>query len=217
MASKRVQIELAKLNLYHGAIDGIWGPLSIEALKKFQRLHPPMQVNGLVTPSVLSKLFPKPIKDRIKNDEEYINSIYGLPGRNIVDFKIPYKMKLAWDEEIIIETFQCNAKIVPNLDAIFNCVKLAYDSNSIKDLGLDLFGGCFNIRNKRGGSSLSTHSWGIAVDIDPANNQLAWNKNKARLAKKEYNNFWSIVETNGGYSLGRLKNYDWMHFQFIEV
>lgn len=32
---------------------------------------------------------------------------------------------------------------------------------------LDLFGGCYNPRLTRGGTKLSTHSWGIAIDLNP--------------------------------------------------
>jgi hypothetical protein len=34
------------------------------------------------------------------------------------------------------------------------------------------FDGCFNIRNKRGGTSSSLHSWGMAVDINAATNKF---------------------------------------------
>ncbi len=41
----------------------------------------------------------------------------------------------------------------------------------IEELNLHRFGGAYNFRAKRGNSkSLSTHSWGCAWDLDPANN-----------------------------------------------
>jgi hypothetical protein len=83
----------------------------------------------------------------------------------------------------------------------------------ISKLNLDLFGGCVNVRRMRGGSAWSIHSWGAAIDVDPDNNQLKWGKDKAEFAKKEYNAFWDIVEDEGWVSLGRVKNYDWMHYQ----
>ena len=33
----------------------------------------------------------------------------------------------------------------------------------------------------------------------------------------EYDAFWSIVEKEGAFSLGRERNYDWMHFQFATL
>jgi hypothetical protein len=32
------------------------------------------------------------------------------------------------------------------------------------------FGGCFSFRPQRAASKLSTHAWGIAVDLNPASN-----------------------------------------------
>jgi hypothetical protein len=76
-----------------------------------------------------------------------------------------------------------------------------------------MFGGCVNVRRMRGGSSWSIHSWGAAVDLDPDNNQLKWSKPKATFSRTEYNDFWKIVESEGWTSLGRARNFDWMHFQ----
>jgi len=83
----------------------------------------------------------------------------------------------------------------------------------IKELRLDLFGGCLNVRKMRGGSSWSMHSWGIAVDLDPDKNQLTWGKDRASFAKSEYDPFWKIVADEGWTSLGKAENRDWMHFE----
>ncbi len=80
-------------------------------------------------------------------------------------------------------------------------------------LGFSIFGGSHNFRLMRGGSSLSTHSWGIAIDFDPARNQLHWKAAKARLARSDCIPFWEAWEKEGWVSLGRKKNYDWMHVQ----
>ena len=60
----------------------------------------------------------------------------------------------------------------------------------------------------------SMHAWGIAVDLDPINNQLRWGKDRASFARPEFEPFWKIVEANGATSLGRAQNRDWMHYQF---
>ena len=44
----------------------------------------------------------------------------------------------------------------------------------IHRLRLDVWGGCLNVRKMRGGTRNSMHSWGIALDYDPQNNQLKW-------------------------------------------
>ena len=84
-------------------------------------------------------------------------------------------------------------------------------------LRLDRFGGCYNYRPMRGGSALSTHAWGAAVDLDPERNQLTWGADKAAFAAPEYEAFWQIVEAHGAVSLGRSRNRDWMHFQFARL
>ncbi|MBK9656969.1 MAG: M15 family metallopeptidase [Rhodanobacteraceae bacterium] len=83
----------------------------------------------------------------------------------------------------------------------------------VQALSLDQFGGCLNVRPRRGGSSYSVHAWGAAVDLDPVNNALRWDRSRAAFARAEYEPFWKIVEEQGWTSLGRQRDYDWMHFQ----
>jgi hypothetical protein len=76
----------------------------------------------------------------------------------------------------------------------------------------------------RNGDILSLHSWGIAIDINAPENQLNQKskpyKDKsgktipaASFSRAEYKDFIDIMEKNGWYSLGRSKNFDYMHFQ----
>ena len=80
-------------------------------------------------------------------------------------------------------------------------------------MGLDLWGGCHNIRPIRGGTRRSAHSWGIAIDFDSDRNQLHWGRDKATFAKPEYDYWWKYWEEEGWVSLGRIRNFDWMHLQ----
>jgi hypothetical protein len=65
----------------------------------------------------------------------------------------------------------------------------------------------------RGGSAWSTHAWGIAIDWNPSSNKLKWGREQATLARPEYDAWWDIWEEEGWLSLGRARNYDWMHVQ----
>ena len=143
--------------------------------------------------------------------------MFGSPGGNLGMCDLPYPMRLSWKTSVVIHRFACHRLVVRPLKIIFEDTLAHYGLDEIERLGLDIFGGCFSVRAKRGGTSPSMHSWGIAVDIDPARNKLDWNGDRAELAKPDYKFFWKTVEQNSGISLGRTKDYDWMHFQFARL
>lgn len=149
-----------------------------------------------------------------------VRAFYGEPGNpactaGIAD--LPFPMRIAWDTNSIIRRFRCHSKVEKSFETIFQQTLAHYGEAKIKALGLDLFGGCYNLRQMRGGKAWSMHSWGIAIDLDPSNNQLKWNKTKARFARPDYEPFWRIVEAQGAVSLGRARDFDWMHFQFARL
>ena len=119
---------------------------------------------------------------------------------------LPFAFPLAWDNSQKLLKFGCH-QLVEH-----------YGEKEFRRLRLDQFGGCYNYRLKRGSSSsLSTHAWGIAVDHDPERNQLKWGRDRASFGKTAYEVFWNIVEAEGAVSLGRVRNLDWMHFQFARL
>jgi hypothetical protein len=142
---------------------------------------------------------------------------YGSVGENTTSLDIPYSMKLAWDKNIIIKKFTCNQKCAKSFYTVFEKVLKTYGEKEIARLGLNIFGGCANVRKMRGGSSWSIHSWAAAIDIDPDNNQLRWGKDRAKMAHPDYNDYWKFVEAEGGVSLGRKRNMDFMHWQFATL
>ena len=75
------------------------------------------------------------------------------------------------------------------------------------------YGGTYNKRKMRGGTSWSMHAYGIAIDLNAAENGLRTTAAAALFAKPEYQAMIDIMERHGWYSLGRAKNYDYMHFQ----
>ena len=144
--------------------------------------------------------------------------MFGSPGSDQIMVEIAYPMFLSWERETIIKKFKCHKLIAHKLQFIFNDTLEHYGLEKIHELGLNVFGGCSVQRKKRGSKKeWSMHSYGIAVDLDPENNRLEWNKSKARFALPEYDFFWKIVENYGGVSLGRERDYDWMHFQFARL
>lgn len=143
---------------------------------------------------------------------------FGTPNETgsgyLVTIDLPYPMRLAWDTKTTVRRITCNKAIAEPLKAVFKELLTVYGYDKIKELGIDLFGGCFAFRKMRGGSSLSVHAWGLAIDLDPARNQLKETSKTARFARPEYKLMIDIFYKHGFVSLGREKNYDWMHFQW---
>jgi hypothetical protein len=141
---------------------------------------------------------------------------YGKPnqaGTYLAYAKMPFPLIIAWDTSVTVSRIRCHKLEVANVEAIFNEILNAYGLDKIHALNIHLFGGCFNYRPIRGGSTWSRHSWGAAIDLDPARNQLHQQGDTAEFSKKEYRKMIDIFEAHGWLSLGRLKNYDWMHFE----
>lgn len=141
---------------------------------------------------------------------------YGRPdqaGTYLVSVLMPYPMRLAWDTATVVRSIRCHEKEVNRVRAIFTQILNAYGPAEINRLGIDLFGGCFNYRQQRGGDDWSKHSWGTAIDLDPARNKLHETKATARFARPEYKPMIDAFEAHGWASLGRARNFDWMHFE----
>jgi len=144
---------------------------------------------------------------------------YGFPTENpnyLTVLNLPYPMKLAWDKNVFVNKITCHKLVVDKLELIFKEILHYYGLEKIKELGIDIYGGCYNFRKMRGGNDYSRHSWGIAIDLDPERNLLKETSKTARFARKEYKPMIDIFYKYGFISLGREKNYDWMHFEIKE-
>ena len=145
---------------------------------------------------------------------------YGTPnetGAGYLETVVsPFPLRIAWDTDSTTSKVRCHKLIAPNLKAVLVDLLKHYGLEKIKELGIDLYGGCFNYRKMRGGSSWSKHAWGIAIDLDPARNTLKETKKTARFARAEYKPMIDIFYKHGFISLGVEKDYDWMHFEIKE-
>ena len=140
---------------------------------------------------------------------------YGPVGQNQTTLILPngYPMRLAWDPQKPVSTFTCHERVHDAARRVLVRVLDHYGPARIRELGLDLFGGCLNVRRMRGGSAWSVHAWGAAIDFDPTRNQLNWNRTRACLAQPPYDKWWELWEAEGFVSLGRACDFDWMHVQ----
>ena len=111
-----------------------------------------------------------------------------------------------------IKRITCNKAIAtPLLLSLAGILKLYGNENEIRRHGMHNFSGCYNFRPKRGGSSLSMHAYGAAVDLDAANNAFHSTKFTMPAAVVD------IFESNGAVWGGHWISPDAMHFQWARV
>ena len=146
-------------------------------------------------------------------------SIFGKAGdeKQMVTVELPFPMRLSWDTGKVVTRISCHRLVADSLVRIFERTLKHYGMERVQALGLDLYGGCFNDRTVVGGQSKSMHAWGIAVDVDPDRNSYSCHAPHAGLNRVECEAFWGFVEDEGAVSLGRERDYDWMHFQFARL
>jgi hypothetical protein len=126
---------------------------------------------------------------------------------------LPFSMKVAWNLEQVISSFRCHEAVADSVERVLGRVAGAYSAQDISSYGFDVWSGCFANRKKRGGVTLSMHAYGLAIDFDDTRNQLRWDHNKAHLAQEGCKTWWRLWEEEGWLSLGRARDFDWMHVQ----
>ena len=87
------------------------------------------------------------------------------PAEHLITIALPFPLVLSWDHSRKVTRMTCHKLMQPTFTSCFQ---------QIADAGLQAqitsFGGCFCFRPQRGGTKLSTHCWGIAIDLNPENN-----------------------------------------------
>jgi hypothetical protein len=143
-------------------------------------------------------------------------SIFGQPGdtRYLVSIRPPYPLFFEGQE---VKSIRVHEKIAAHVEAALAEVLATYGLESIQRLGLDQYSGCYNYRAASGSSALSMHAWGIALDFAAEQNGLKVGAPEASLSRPECGAWWEIWERHGAVSLGRARNYDWMHIQFATL
>lgn len=194
-----------------GPLDGYWGPQTEYAFGQLQEIlvqgREPETWRPEDLPASNPNLWPS------QSPQDNLVQFYGEVGEHQTALALPYPHKLAWNKAAVVHNFQCHEKVRDSLHRVLSRVLEYYGLEEIQRLRLDLWGGCLNIRTMRGGTRHSLHSWGIAVDYDPERNRLQWGRDRAHFARPEYAPWWRLWEEEGWVSLGRHRNFDWMHIQ----
>lgn len=199
-------------------LDGIGGPQTSYYTERYQNA-----IRDLPTPSQLSPVptanssLTKPgfVKPDFGRQKDMIAN-FGNPAdeRNLIRLETPYPLYLDWKLDQSVKSFLIHKKVADSARAAMESVLEHYGVEEIHKLGLDQFGGCYNPRKMRGGSSWSMHAWGVAIDWDADRNPLRAGWGSARfLTYKPTFKFLDIWEAHGWTSLGRVRGYDAMHVQ----
>ena len=191
------QLMMSELNIDVGAIDGVEGAMTQFGWEQWQNR--------------MRRRVPRPASAESsfchQRDAE---SFYGPPGSNQVRIKPPYPLFYG---ETPVRSVLINKHCAESALNAMNAVLAHYGAHDIHELGLDRFGGCYANRAMRGGTRLSMHAYACAIDWDPERNPLRADHRWARFARAEYKPFLDAWEAEGWTSLGRAKDFDWMHVQ----
>ena len=126
------------------------------------------------------------------------------PAEHITAATLPFPIPLAWDTAKSVRAIGCHRLIAPLVEEVFREVAARGLQRAVKS-----YGGGYSYRPKRGALKPSTHSWGIAIDLNPATNAMgtAGDMDPRLVVLLEgYGFLW------GGRWAGRSK--DPMHFQY---
>ena len=129
---------------------------------------------------------------------------YGEPSasnKNLVLWDVPTELEIG----VIPKRIYCNKDLVGPLSKAF---KALIDTGHVKEL--KTWDGCFNIRKKRGLSSMSLHSWAIAIDVNAFENGL-------NQTPKLSPGFVKCFTDNGFDWGGTWRKPDGMHMQLSKI
>ena len=139
---------------------------------------------------------------------EYVTEDGGISPRwateHVTSAALPFPIPLAWDTSKSVRAVACHRLIAPLVEEVFREIAARRLQTAVKSCG-----GGYSYRPKRGALKPSTHSWGIAIDLNPATNAMgsAGDMDPRLVALFEGFGFrW------GGRWSGRGK--DPMHFQY---
>ncbi|MBR1981841.1 MAG: M15 family metallopeptidase [Akkermansia sp.] len=179
------------------AADGVVGPETLQAISRELGIRPVPQW---------------PAQSEVRSGR----SIFGAAGceESLQGIIPPYPL---FYEGKQVRSIRVHRLVASHVMAALREVLEHYGESGIRRLGLDQYGGSYNCRPTATGKLLSMHAWGIALDFAPAANAYSVKSPRASLSHPDCAAWWQIWESHGAVSLGRERNYDWMHLQFATL
>jgi len=118
---------------------------------------------------------------RVPYGKDEINHVYGNPDRNedgILDrtwfdrnievIELAFPLRKSWALDELVYRIQCHRLVSLEIKEILSEIGAWRGGAYLDQRGYNVWGGCFNFRFAKGNpKALSTHSWGIAVDLNP--------------------------------------------------
>jgi len=134
---------------------------------------------------------------------------------NIVYVNPPWKLVTAWDGRSVTKGVRVHRKCAESLKKVFDSIWTAAGKNEhkIREWGMHLYGGGHSFRLMKGGTRLSMHSYGCAVDFDPARNGFG----DTTPNFENYPDVLDAFEKEGWTWGGNWKKPDGMHWQAARI
>lgn len=143
-------------------------------------------------------------------------------AENLVYVKdLPFKMSMG---DIPITRIRVHRKIADSLTRVLNTTwqRAGRDQAKIDEWGMSVFSGAYNFRLMRGGTNLSMHAYGVAVDFDAPRNGLGdrtpnfANIPEVRTAFEAEGAIWGGDWNGNGDTLDE-RRCDGMHWQWARL
>src|SRR5947207_8433544 len=169
--------------------------LGADAVAPTRVITPPHGLDQIVT--TFGNIFDYIREDHTLDPEWQAEALQQVP--------LPFALPLSWDRSRTVQRISCHKLLAQTCADIFLRIQSAGLQGQTTS-----FGGCFAFRPQRTGAKLSTHAWGIALDLNPESNAqgTAGNMNPRVVAIfKEVGFAW------GGEWQGSKR--DAIHFQFV--
>lgn len=142
----------------------------------------------------------------------------GAPSRlwedkELVRIEPPWPMVLAWDVNQPVHSILFHRRAADALKRVFLAMLQTYGMR-LEAMGMHLYGGSYNFRLMRGSASLSMHSWGCAIDLNPEANPFGRRWSGGKMMNQ---GVVELFEAEGFTWGGHWRRPDCMHFQAARV